>query len=791
MLFILAGGLHAQQPCTDVTGLIQVSPPALDFGDVSVGSSKSLSFRITNVDPASGMNILILQPQNSRFQIVGAPHVPFCITPGKSIDIQVVFTPKQAGVVVSKIRIDSTGGQAFVGTSGNGTGGGGGGGSLKVSPSSIDFGKVHVGDSLSKQFSITNQGSSSADIDKINSSNSAFKVTAPSFPKSLQPGATVVATVAFTPTKSGSVNASLSVISGGGTAATVGVSGEGSSGTPNISLNPTQMDFGSTDVGTFNLKTLVISNTGNAPLQVSFPSDPFVKITPPGPVTIEGGKSASFGVKLIADALGHINKNINVQSNDPDTPKAPLNLQASGVQGQFGFVNRTARSRIGPNPNATSALQFVDFDLDGKTDLYLTGHDGNLMCKNNGGAQFSNSTNTSKLGNNGKDSRGVTWGDVDNDGDLDVFIANFNSASVILKNNHNVFTPPPGGVSPSPGLFAADATTKSTGSIFVDINNDKLLDVFVIKDGENNQLFKNLGTFRFADIAPSAGLAFKGPGRSAVAADFNGDGFTDLYVANFKRPNKLYINNKNETFRDVAGPAGVGFTGASVQAAAVDFDADGDIDIFVVNKEGPSVLFRNQGNLKFQNVAGAAGLTLPKKGSSSTWSDFDRDGDMDVIIAQSPGENMLFRNNGNGKFTRIANVDLSNADDPSAVVNGDSDNDGDTDVAIGDEDGGPNSGDSIYQNTGGGGNNFLVLTLQGTRSNATAIGAKVIVRSGALIQAQLVSGGDGKNQSSLPLEFGLGNASSAQVIVAWPSGTIQTLDNVGANQKVKIVEPAS
>lgn len=661
--------------------------------------------------------------------------------------------------------------------------------SLRAVPSSLDFGEVRVGESSSKSFSLINQGSFQIPIDRINTSNVAFKVTSPGFPKTISPNGHIDVTVTFKPSKSGPASAHLSIVSDGQTVLTVGLSGAGASGTPNINVNPSHLDFGATDIGTFNTKTVAVSNSGNAPLQIAFSVDPFLRFSPAGPLTIDPGKSANISVKLIADALGQINKSFNVLSNDPDTPKAPVSLSANGVQGTLGFLNRTVRSRVAPNPNETSALQYVDFDGDGKTDLYLTGHDGNLMCKNNGGAVFSNSTNTNKLGNNGKDSRGVAWADVDNDGDLDVFISNFDSPSVILKNNKNVFASP-GGISPSPGLFAADATSNATGGIFVDINNDKLIDIFVIKDGQPNQLFKNLGQFRFANIAESAGVAFKGPGRSAIAADFNGDGFQDLYIANFNKPNKLYLNNKNETFRDISVSANVAFSGGSQQVAAVDFDGDGDLDIFVVNSEGPSVLYRNNGNLKFQNVAGSAGLAIPKAGSSSTWADFDRDGDMDVIITQRPGENMLFRNNGNGKFTRVTNVDLSNSDNPSSTVNADSDNDGDSDVAIGDEDGGPNSGDSIYQNTGGGNNNFLVLTLQGTRSNATAIGAKVLVRA-ATIQAQIVSGGDGKNQSSLPLEFGLGGAPSAQVIIGWPSGQIQTLENVGANQKLKIVEPAN
>lgn len=786
--FLAISSICLAQTCSDPAGSIKTDPTKLVFGNVNIGSSKTLTFIVTNPIQGTDVSITGFDTANSRFQITNAPNVPICLVSGQSLELEVTFTPLQAIRLVSHVGVQNSGGKVIVLTDGTGVDTGGGG-NVKASPSSVDFGKVPLGERDDKTFSLINQGSSSVTIDKISSDNSAFSVTSPHFPKSISAGGREDVTVRFEPAKIGGVHGNLSVVSGKSTLLKVAVSGEGS-GSPHINVNPSHLDFGATDVGTFKDLNITISNSGNASLQVSFPSDPFVIFNPKGPATIDPGRNSTFKVKLIADTLGHISKSVNILSNDPKTPKAPVTLNANGVQGEFGFLNRTARSKIAPNPNSTSALQFIDFDRDGKTDLYLTGHDGNLMCKNSGGGIFTNSTNTNKLGNNGKDSRGVTWGDLDNDGDLDVFISNFNSPSTVLKNNNkNVFVPPSGGI--SPGLFASDVNTNATGGIFIDFNNDKLLDIFVLKDGESNQLFKNLGLFHFANVASQAGVAFKGPGRSVVAADFNDDGFPDLYVANFKRPNKLYINNKNETFRDASVSANVAFSGASRQVAAVDFDGDGDLDIFVVNSEGPSVLFKNLGNLKFQNVSGSAGLAGPKKGSSATWSDFNHDGRLDVILTQRPGENVLFKNNGNGRFIQVKNVDLSGSDNPSAVVNGDSDNDSDSDVAIGDEDSGANSGDSVYQNTGGGGNNFLVLTLQGTRSNATAIGAKVVVRAGALIQAQLVSAGDGKNQSSLPLNFGLGGATTAQVIIAWPSGLVETRDNVAANQKLKIVEPAN
>ena len=151
----------------------------------------------------------------------------------------------------------------------------------------------------------------------------------------------------------------------------------------------------------------------------------------------------------------------------------------------------------------------------------------------------------------------------------------------------------------------------------------------MVKDGAPNLLFKNIGGFQFANVASSAGIASTGPGRAAVSADFNNDGFPDIYVVNFQKTNKMYFNNGNETFRDVTTSAKVGFSGASQHAVAVDYDGDENIDLFVVNNNGPSLFYRNLGNGKFQNVAGAAGLAGPQKGRSATFSDFDHDGDYD------------------------------------------------------------------------------------------------------------------------------------------------------------------
>jgi hypothetical protein len=789
LILFAASIASAAPPCVDAGGQISVSPPALVYGDVEVGTSKTLFFTIRNLDDFSPLNVNSMTSQNGRFQIIGAPSLPFCLSPNQSIDIRVDFVPLSATLNVSKIRIthsDPKQAAVFVGTNGNGVEGGGGGGgtNFKLTPTSLDFGEINVGRTSTESFRIRNLGSSLVTIARITSNNNAFRVVSPSFPRNLSAGGEISVNVSFAPRSAGNFNAKLSIFVGQSVESTLSISGKASAGNPEISFSAQQLDFGQVDIGTFNARSLTISNTGNADLEVSFPKDAFVKVVPAGPLRIAAGKDSRVEVRLIADKTGSINKTLTVFSSDEDEKQTRISLRANGVTGPFGFLDRSVRSNVAGNPNKTSAIQMVDFNKDGREDIYLTGNDGNIMCKNNGKAIFSNSTNASRLGNNGLDARGVTWGDIDNDGDLDAFIANFDAPSALLKNNNNVFSQQNTGL----GIFAADNTPRSQGGILLDFNNDSRLDIFVVKDGAPNQLFKNIGGFQFAEIASSARVAFNGPSRSAISADFNNDGFVDLYVVNFQRPNKLYLNNRNETFRDVSASSGAAFSGASQQAAAVDFDGDQDIDIFVANNNGPSVLLRNNGSAKFQNATGAAGLAGPKKGQSASFSDFDRDGDPDLVLVQSLGDNLLFRNNGNGRFTRITNVDLSNSDNPSSVGNADTDNDGDSDIAIGDNDGGLNSGDSVYQNTGGSGNNTLTVVLVGTKNNRSAIGAKVLVRAGVLLQAQAVTAGNGRTQDSFPLEFGLATNTSATVVVFWPGGGIQTVENVSANQKITITE---
>lgn len=456
-----------------------------------------------------------------------------------------------------------------------------------------------------------------------------------------------------------------------------------------------------------------------------------------------------------------------------------------GVQ-QPSVTDVSQSSGIANQNVATTGVQWVDYNGDKRLDLFLVGSNGTALFKNVGRGKFQNVTVQARITNNGRAANGASWADIDNDGDLDVFIANATGPATLLLNNHGVFQDISNKLQQTGGAGLEDSGISRAG-IWVDINNDRDIDLLVVKDGGPNQLFLKKG-LEFTNIASSAGLAAVSTGRSAVAFDVNQDGFEDLYVVNFGHPNKLYLNNKNKTFSDISASAGVGFTGGSVQAATDDYDRDKDADLFVVNNTGSSILYKNLGNSKFA-IATPAPLKSPKKGIAAAFVDIDQDGNADLVLAQTVGGNKLFQNMGNGEFSVVKNVDLSNPHNPTGITIGDFNGDGLPDIAIGDGGTTQEHGDSLYQNTGGGGTNFLQLTLVGTSSNRAAIGARVIVQTGLTYQAKEVSSGNGQSQESLPLDFGLGVAELVDTIqIYWPGGAVQTLTNVNANQKLTVTQ---
>ncbi|MCI0443135.1 CRTAC1 family protein [bacterium] len=491
--------------------------------------------------------------------------------------------------------------------------------------------------------------------------------------------------------------------------------------------------------------------------------------------TISGNVSSNWkftasgqGVNITCNCKLNGTFKVNVNGGGPGPGPGPgdNDPNAEDVSQISGIVNQVVE---------TTGVQWTDINKDGKLDLFMVGQNVSALFKNDGSGHFSQITSQilsiALLG--------AVWADFDNDGDLDVVIFNTLGEAVFITNTNGNFI-----VTSKASLN----TGPTLGGIWLDFNNDGKVDVYVIKDGAPNQLFKNQGKGIFVDVATAAHVNVSGPARSAVAADFNGDGFADLYIVNFRAKNKLLINNGNGTFRAASGAP---FVGASVQAIVGDYNNDQRFDILVVNNGGPSALFKNtgndgSGNPKFVKVnAGISGAT---HGSAASFADFNNDGLLDLVLVQSVGGNILFRNKGDGTFSSVGTVNLNNPRNPTSLTTGDFNNDGLVDIMIGDGDDTQTNGDTLYKNNSNK-NHWLEIALQGTTSNRSAITAVAFVRKGGSFQGRIVSGGNGQNQDSLVLHFGLGaNTNVDEIEILWPGGVPQRCLNIKADRIIRVTE---
>jgi hypothetical protein len=312
-------------------------------------------------------------------------------------------------------------------------------------------------------------------------------------------------------------------------------------------------------------------------------------------------------------------------------------------------------------------------------------------------------------------------------------------------------------------------------------------------------------------FVPSNWRASGSYGMGAAAADFDNDGWPDIYVACDTAPSLLYRNNHDGTFREIAVPAGCAFdehgvTLAGMGAGVGDYDADGWLDIVRTNfSDQVTTLYRNYGG-QFEVTSIRAGLGVNRKyvGFGVDFFDADNDGWRDIFVAnghvysqiatrklyltyQEP--KILYRNLGGGRFEDVsakAGEGITAANVGRGCAFGDFDNDGDVDILINNLDGPP----TLLRNDTANGNNWILIKCVGTRSNRSAIGTRVKVTTEGHSQvADVMSGSGYYSQNDLRLHFGLGRAATvASLEVAWPSGVKETYRDVGANQLVVIQE---
>jgi enediyne biosynthesis protein E4 len=494
-------------------------------------------------------------------------------------------------------------------------------------------------------------------------------------------------------------------------------------------------------------------------------------------------------------------------------------------------------------------VAMLDYDNDGFLDLFFvngTTLDGfprgqeptSHLYRNRGNGTFEDTTAKAGLALVGW-GQGVCAGDYDNDGFDDLYVTFWGQNRLFRNRGNGTFED----VTARAGLTTP--TRWGAGCAFVDIDRDGLLDLFAANyidfdlktapvpesglcrykgipvacgppglPGGKNVLYRNTGRGTFTDVSTAAGItrAAGTYGLGVSTLDFDDDGWTDVYVANDSNPSTLYRNRRDSTFEDIAIPAGCAYSQdgkpqAGMGLAIGDYDRNGTIDIFKTNFAGDtSTLYTNLGEGLCEDRTFASGIGMATRwlGWGVGFLDLDHDGWLDLFLVNGhvypevsqirteagyEQRKVIYRNARNGRFEEITERLGPPVTTPRAgrgAAFGDVDNDGDVDVAVNNVHDTPN----LYRLDVAGPTSWTQLKLVGTTSNRNAIGARVrIVAGGATLVRQVHGGGSYYSQNDLRVHAGLGDAAKIdRVEVRWPNGNEEVFRDVPVKQIVRLVE---
>jgi enediyne biosynthesis protein E4 len=457
----------------------------------------------------------------------------------------------------------------------------------------------------------------------------------------------------------------------------------------------------------------------------------------------------------------------------------------------------------GPVVNSASdsrSANWVDINNDGLLDLMITNGlstgQNNFMYINKGNDEFESIQSTDPIVNDNSPSDGATWADIDNDGDIDCFVATwYNKRNFLYLNNGNgSFT------QVKTGSIATELTYSETAA-WGDYDNDGKLDLYITNSEgtRKNILYKGNGDSTFTKINSIAPVndAFKS--RTVNWIDYDNDHDLDLFVTNEGGQKvNLYRNDSNGVFTKITNGLLANIAGEVMSSSWADVDNDGDFDVFISNYNAPNRILKNQGDGTFLIDTLYSNNTPFTFGSS--FGDIDNDGDLDLYVSNafSTGKlkNFLYLNNGDGIFSEIdTSVVTADSGWTYGCAFGDYNNDGFIDLAT------ANCYDkvqfnSLYKNIPNG-NNWFELECVGTLSNKSAIGAKIkltaTIFNKSVTQLREISSQTGHNgQNMLTAHFGLADASIIDSIeIEWPSGIKELYRNISINQKLKAFESIS
>ncbi len=511
------------------------------------------------------------------------------------------------------------------------------------------------------------------------------------------------------------------------------------------------------------------------------------------------------------------------------------------VQSGISFRHCLGDDEINTIVEATgSGCGFLDYDGDGYLDIYVVNgcylegvNDGESRYKgvrqtdhlyrNRGDSTFEDATEKAGLGDSGY-GMGIAVGDYDNDGDPDMFVTNYARNALYRNNGNGTFTD-------VADIAGVGRSLWSVGAVWLDYDKDGYLDLFVgnylefdtkyrlyyeadvypgplAYPAQPSFLYHNNRDGTFSEVSVKAGIAKKGRAMGVLSCDYDDDGWPDIFVANDAMENYLYHNKGNGTFEETGLAAGVAFQQSGNAAASMggdfgDYDGDGRLDLLVPDMSY-NALYHNLGGGLFEDVSAVIGIA---RASAQFWSwggdmlDYDNDGNLDLLAVNGDGhrlsekqEQLLLRSQKGPKGDRVF-IDGSRAAGEffdtrmvaRGLATGDFDNDGDLDFFVLNID----QPSYLLRNDGGNKNNWLQLRLAGTRSNRDGVGARVTIRAGDhTFSEEKMSATSYLSQNDPRLHFGLGQRTTVdELTVRWPSGRVQKMTNLKANQLVTVVEP--
>ena len=541
----------------------------------------------------------------------------------------------------------------------------------------------------------------------------------------------------------------------------------------------------------------------------------------------------------------------------PTTPGAPLSdlgVTFVDVARAVGLSHKTVFGGEEKNiyllETTGCGVAFFDYDNDGWLDIFVvngTRLEGfppgqkptNHLYRNNRDGTFTDVTEKAGLVHSGW-GQGVCIGDYDNDGFEDLFVTYYGKNVLYHNNGDGTFAD----VSEKAGV-AGTSTRWATGCAFLDYDRDGFLDLFVANycggdlatwplpesgpclykgvqvacgppglPGGKNILYHNNGDGTFTDVSEKSGITRTSGtyGLGVAVADFDNDGWPDIYVANDSQPCALYQNKRDGTFVDIAIMAGAAYSQdgkpqAGMGVAVGDYDCDGALDIVKMNfSEDTASLYRNLGNWLFDNVTFPAGLGINTRYLSwgCIFFDMENDGWLDILVANGHiypeisqlkldiryrEPKIVYRNLRNGRFEDVSKLLGPAILDPISArgcAYGDFDNDGDLDVILNPV----NDYPQLLRCDSSTGNHWIKVRTIGTKSNRSGIGARIKCLAGDHQQIDEVrSGGSYASQSDLRVHFGLGQSARADRIeIRWPSGQVDALENVAADRLIYVEE---